>query len=654
MSTAVMKRNGGSGHTGQSATVAASHTNSKNYAVSSTAATVLRKDPAALLARGYTARYLGAVLQAYNTKNSSNNPKIPSVTPLSNEEIERDLRHICAYQEAATRYHQLTYAATNHINLNAAAKNIGSQDAQHDADGAGSNLDPTTSSQFFATAALPVRIDPEEEKRRLTAQKRIQRAEAVREELEQQYVALRAHYVVTTQELQSISQESEKTIETLQQSVASTATILGYHRAKLQMTRDVAAAFQYRTNMIISREYGATATDAAPSSHTTTSPDDVAMAMLSQGSEANNELTSTTNTSDHQFPLLAAWNALEEDCKRHLSTGMNGTKGSTAKGSKGKQAAAAAAATIVPWSCTMEPSTSYGIPMLLSALSTVPEKSIAVQTGNMFGSTNKHSLTWMESHLPSMVDDEGDDIAQSEFDAIESLRTEVAALEEELLRERQLNQEILVKTGQSRIQHDEWVAMISLVRQETEAVLYRHNVLLESDEIRDAIAHLATNATSSVEAISSTTTMTMSHTHDDEEEVEEEVEVDAETEDQEVDDTNNDDDGNIAGADGVGVTISTDLSSEKVTGATLEEEGASEADDEGMEEEGEDVDDWDTTNNNTTNANNNNSHNNNTTTGGPHKRSAAGATTSTNPSSSSNINEDSEGSPGGSRKRRKV
>ena len=40
MSTAVMKRNGGSGHTGQSATVAASNTNSKNYAVSSTAATV--------------------------------------------------------------------------------------------------------------------------------------------------------------------------------------------------------------------------------------------------------------------------------------------------------------------------------------------------------------------------------------------------------------------------------------------------------------------------------------------------------------------------------------------------------------------------------------------------------------------------------------
>jgi hypothetical protein len=648
MSAVASKRNGGGGGGGHTP-AAASNGNSKScYPVASTAATVLRKDPAALLARGYTARYLGAVLQAYNNKSGNKNPNIPSITTLSNEEIERDLRHICAYQDAATRYHQLTYAATNHINLNAAAKSSANQDAQH-ADGTGSShLDPTTTSSLFARAALPVRIDPEEEKRRLTAQKRIQRAEAVREELEQQYVALRAHYVVTTQELQSFSQESEKTIETLQQCVASTATILGYQRAKLQMTREVAAAFQYRTNMIVSREYGAAATDAvAPSSTTATSPDDPTTITLSQGSETNNESTVTT-TSDHQFPLLAAWNFLEEEYKRYVSVGVNGTRG-VPKGTKGKQAAAAAAAaTIIPWPCTMEPSTSHGIPQLLSALSTVPEKSVAVQTGNMFGSTNPHSLTWMESHLPSMMDDDGDDIFQTEADAVQLLRLAVASLEEELLRERQLNQEILVKTGQSRVQHDEWVAMISLVRQETEAVLYRHNVLLESDEVRDAIANLATNATASVEAVSSSTTMTMSHAHedDDDDDAEEDrvgvEDVEHEQDHDEADDTNHANDNAIAtaGADSVGVTISADLSADKVSGvATLEEEGASEADDEGMEEEGEDVDDWDTTNNNNTN----------TTSVGNNKRSATA-----NGNNNNNTNEDSEGSPGGSRKRRKV
>lgn len=629
MSAAVMKRNGGNNSTAASNL----NNNSKNFAVPSTAASALRKDPAALLARGYTARYLGAVLQAYNNKNSNNNPNLPCITPLSNEEMDRDLRHICAYQEAATRYHQLTYAAANHINLNSTAKNSSNQDSQH-ADSAGGNLDPTTSSQFFATAALPVRIDPEEEKRRLTAQKRIQRAEAVREELEQQYVALRAHYVVTTQELQSFAQESERTIETLQQCVTSTANVLGYQRAKLQMTRDVAAAYQYRTSVILSREFGSTATDVATSS-TTTSPDDVgATAMLSQGSEPNTELTSAS-TSDHQFSMLAAWTALDEECKRHLSVGMNGKNG-TAKGNKGKQAAAAAAATIVPWSCTKEPATSYGIPLLLSTLSTVPEKSVAVQTGKMFGSSNRHSLTWMESHLPSMIDDDGDDVAQTEFDATQSLRTEVATLEEELLHERQLNQEILVKTGQARIQHDEWVAMISLVRQETEAVLYRHNVLLESDEVRDAIANMATNNTSSFDAVASSTTLHMSHTQEDDDD-EEEIEVD-----HEVDGANNDDDVNVTGADGAGATIGTDVNDRsvaKVAAAALDEEGASEADDEGMEEEGEDADDWDTTNNNTST--------------GSNKRSAAStALSSIGPGNITN--EDSEGSPGGSRKRRKV
>ena len=635
MSAAAIKRNGGNGHTGPGS----SNGHSKS------AATVLRKDPAALLARGYTARYLGAVLQAYNNKNSNSDPKIPSITALSNEEIDRDLRHISAYQGAAIRYHQLTYAATNHINLNAAAKNSNHQDVLH-ADGSGSasssHLDPNhPSSQFFATAALPVRIDPEEEKRRSMAQKRIQRAEAVREELEQQYVALRAHYVVTTQELQSFSQESERTIETLQQCVSSTGTILGYQRAKLQMTRDVAAALQYRTNMILSREYGAAAaTDAPPSSR----PDDTPMLTSSQGSEMNTELT-CANTSDHQFSLLEAWTALEEECKRHLSAGMtNGSKGGTAKGSKGKQAAAAAAATVIPWSCTMEPATSYGIPMLLSALSTVPEKSLAVHTGNMFGSTNKHSLTWMDSHLPSPIDEDGDDIGQAALDAIEAMRTEVATLEADLLHERQLNQETLVKTGQSRIQHDEWVAMISLVRQETEAVLYRHNVLLESDEVRDAIANMAANATLSAEAVSSTATTTMSHAQDDDED-DEEIDEDVENEDHDVDEANDDQ----APVDGDGAALTADMNdrssvtekgsgTNKTTAATttaLNGEGASEADDEGMEEEGEDADDWDTTNNNNDGT---------ATTTGNNKRTVG----------NSNANEDSEGSPGGSRKRRKV
>jgi hypothetical protein len=631
MSAALMKRNvnngGGNGGVGMTAP---SNGNTKSsramgaYAVS-TATNSLRKDPAALLARGYTARYLGAVLQAYNTNSNSNknshlNPNVPSITTLNTEEIDRDLRHICAYQDAATRYHQLTYAAVNHITLNA-TKNLDALPA----DSTGSHMDPSSSSHYLATVALPVRIDPEEEKRRLTAQKRIQRAEAVREEFEQQYVALRAHYVLTTQELQTLSQESERTVETLQQSVSSTAALLGYHRARLQMTRDVVAAVQYRTNVLLSGECGPVTFETTPPPlppTNGTNVDEASVAMLSQGSENNAETTTAMTSSDHQFPMLAVWTALEDECKRHLSLGPNGTKGNGTKGSKAKQAAAAAS--IIPWSCTMEPATSYGVPMLLSALSTVPEKSIAIQTGTMFQSTNKHSLTWMESHLPSLIDDDGEDVRKAEADAM---------LEGDLLHERQLNQETLIKTGQSRTQHDEWVAMISLVRQETEAVLHRHNVLLESDEVRDAIANITSLSTSVDE--------NMLQAQDDDDDDDEDEEEDNDDDEGVDDDEQNDfDEADATAIDGVGVTSSEDVNERSATenpsNDAIDEEGASEADDEGMEEEGEDVDvdDWDATNN----TNN--------------KR--ASATSSSSTGNTNNI-DNIDGEQGGSRnKRRKV
>jgi hypothetical protein len=454
------------------------------------------KDPAVLLARGYTARYLGAVLQVYNKASSS-----CAVTTLSAEEIDRDLRHITAYQEAASRYQQLTYAVTNHIPMHA-------KDA------------PATESSAadvqYATAALPVRIDPEEEKRRITMMKRIQRAELVREELEQNYVALRAHYVVTTQELQQRAQESERTLEHLQSTVATTAALLGVQRARLQMTRDMAIVLRRRQ-------------EAAPE-------------------------TDGAVDSDPFCPLLAAWTAVEEEWKRHVAVMKGG-----ATTTKGGKASKAASGQIIPWLCTQEPSTAPGIPMLLSVLSTKPEKSIAIQTGGMFGS-HKHTLTWLESHLPEYLDE---DTIETERDDMEQLRSEVQQLERELYQERQVNQEVWRHTAQARARHDEWVAMTSLVRQETEAVLHRHNVLLDSDEVQEAIQAAALAASLQAEAETKLEELPDADIQEDEAK-EPEPEEDAHVSSRHKDDAD-------------------------------EEEGASEADDEGMEEEGEEVEDtWDT------------------------------------------------------------
>jgi hypothetical protein len=554
-------------------------TTSLTTAVSSTAAaSKTTTDPAALLARGYTARYLGAVLHKH-------------ITALSDEEMERDLRHITAYQEAATRYHQLTYAANNRLPISPDGEiAVDGYAAQH-----GHAYEGSASSNAAALSSytvLPVRIDPEEEKRAAVQAKRIQRAEAVREELETHYVALRAHYVVTTQELQQLQSDLERTVDFLQTTVASTAATVGYQRARLEMTRNVRAALSVRTAALQRADPGIV-TD--PTQYVSTA---------------------------EQCPMLAAWLAVEEDCKRHFAAPPAKSK----KTKLGTNSTVTNTATTLPWSCTTQPLMPPGVPILLSALSTDPCKSLAAGVGPMFGSSQPHNMTWIGLHLPNevvedmsdaagggsgadqqdgpdkptasgnLVDDDTNDLLAAETDAVDRLREEVAYLEHELVAERHANQALLVTTASARTQQDEWVAMISLVRQETEAVLHRHNVLLESDEVRDAaVAWPAESSTAAAAAA----------TLPDESKVEH----------------------SIATATGPTARAASKESMED------EEEGdhANEADDEGMAEEGEEGDDWDSN----------------------HPATAAAAALPTKRTAGP-TEESEESSPGGSRKRRKV
>jgi hypothetical protein len=77
--------------------------------------------------------------------------------------------------------------------------------------------------------------------------KRIAVAESICEELEANYVALRAHYILTTQTLQSAVERSDRTVQFLQSAVQAAAEIIALQRARLQMARDVAAALKFRT-----------------------------------------------------------------------------------------------------------------------------------------------------------------------------------------------------------------------------------------------------------------------------------------------------------------------------------------------------------------------------------------------------------------------
>ena len=91
-----------------------------------------------------------------------------------------------------------------------------------------------------------------------------------------------------------------------------------------------------------------------------------------------------------------------------------------------------------------------------------------LDTFSVTDKTNPKAITWLESTLPEST---------GEFDAdaeeLGKLRDEVRILEGELNRESERNTELQKQIISSRSRSDEMVAMMQLLRSETEAVLER-------------------------------------------------------------------------------------------------------------------------------------------------------------------------------------
>lgn len=82
--------------------------------------------------------------------------------------------------------------------------------------------------------------------------------------------------------------------------------------------------------------------------------------------------------------------------------------------------------------------------------------------------TNPKAITWLESTLPGSTSAYNDDVEE-----LDKLRAEVRILEEGLKCECERNSELQEQIIASRSRSDEMVAMMQLLRSETEAVLER-------------------------------------------------------------------------------------------------------------------------------------------------------------------------------------
>jgi len=86
----------------------------------------------------------------------------------------------------------------------------------------------------------------------------------------------------------------------------------------------------------------------------------------------------------------------------------------------------------------------------------------------------------MESNLPASYN------AQEEEEKLAKLRREVQFLQDELHKERNDNLALQSNIVEKRKRSDELVSMMTLLRSETESILHRHNILLDSDIAKKA------------------------------------------------------------------------------------------------------------------------------------------------------------------------
>mmetsp|Transcript_37489 Transcript_37489/g.54879 ORF Transcript_37489/g.54879 Transcript_37489/m.54879 type:complete len:950 (-) Transcript_37489:479-3328(-) len=633
-----------------------------------------------LLARGMSARSLGARITSHN------------ITTVSNDDMERDLRHMEAYGAACVAYAQQFFAYTNRTRVSeghygpippnshpaiTGGVNLGQDGAAYGMGGPGmdgysendqmyyysttgavpisprsaaesgqyprgihpQNVPSSTSAaggayppnqqpphhlQQISSAQLPqpphpfsmpVRIDPEEEKRIALLRRRIAASEAKREVLETEYESLTNHVTHEFKRLRNSRRCMEGQVKLLQDLTSKRSDVLALRRVRVAAVTDVLACLQYRAMLLeegVDIASGVTAAggDAMEVDKTTTnaegssspekvgvvaeepedllqawdwieaqlreaelatmsveapselldiksdmeqkekmSPDDVkSSSSLNKsngkrsksgtggsgssgkkesssekgdneemtkdgvgGKKADNEENGPPPTkkrrsrddneddSNKQSKRNNNQNVTEDGSSNNASKddSMNDeeTRTTSSKKEEKKRSSSGSSTTttgedaVIPWEGRTIPRTPYNVPIYLSHLSEAPDRTGAFGCNDFMGAPHQ-SLSFIESILPSSVKP----LMSNEKKELDKIRKEALFLSEELSKERERNNVLQKQIIKGRKKNDEMCCMMSMLRTETEAVLNRHNIILEMPEARARAGELAAAA----------------------------------------------------------------------------------------------------------------------------------------------------------------
>uniref|UniRef100_A0A7S2K8X8 Uncharacterized protein n=1 Tax=Leptocylindrus danicus TaxID=163516 RepID=A0A7S2K8X8_9STRA len=472
-----------------------------------------------LLARGMTSRVLGA--------------RIPELEPLSVEEIQKDLTTIETYNAACVQYTQQLYIYRNRLqgvsrenvqqpstvslkNQSGAAAQVTSSMAQTSSMSTPSRAGKTNKDKQRPRSAS--KVDPEEEKRQNSLRKKISLSEAKREVLESQYVSLRAHYVHQCQSLEASQKHSSIVLKLLQGMAKRKANVLALKRARICLARDIVAHLQKQQ----------TATEPSSSQDRSAIATQDVYSMEEEAPQTQMDCcTEKDADASTNEQLLEIWNALELQLKKaesacneaakmdaptlvqkllqeegeqsmhKNSTVKNGSNSTNNKpktrGDTNNTSTTAASCSesnankndqSIRWDSIFNPNTPRGRPLLISPLSRAPDRIAAVSYGKLYNS-DKNDLMWLNNNnnLPRSFYSYHQ-ANPNEVSLLKSLKEEVSELDRAMEQTKRDNAEMNAELQQRRKQSNAICSQMAVLRTETEAVLMRHSVILETPEAR--------------------------------------------------------------------------------------------------------------------------------------------------------------------------
>lgn len=460
-----------------------------------------------LLARGLTSRFIGVRVANH-------------VKPLAPVDIEKDIRHMEGYSAACVSYSQQLFAYSNKELVTR-----GHYGAAPPAPGM-TFTQPAQNEFGLPNVTMPVKIDPEEEKRISVLRKRVALSEAKREVLETEYVSLRAHYVHESHRLNRSRKFVSGQHELLTELVKRRSKVLALRRVRCAVARDILAYLEARASSADS-VMNNSESSVVPLPASTKTDENMTELDVDKDATAANEVPvdlldvwatiesklqeAELSCTDIDTPenLIYIKKALFKDATAldivHEGNANNSNggrrsrspmriNGSEDDASMTKKKARADRApsrrnsddasvsrgkmdtdnNIIPWNCRVMPRTPYGVALYLSNLSGAPDMAAAFACDGLFGS-KPESLSWLEANLPTQAAPE----AETDSKKLAAMKKELELLQNEMKSEIDLNSKIQSDIIEGKKRSDELTAMMIMLRTETEAVIQRHNQILE-------------------------------------------------------------------------------------------------------------------------------------------------------------------------------